>query len=535
MLSLLSQAGTQPEEENGVLRLAAETKWVVEAKSGDEAKLDELARHLRADVCERVGKSALLLHFGNAVGRFDLPHLPAIEVRSRKWGQQSFDEMLSEISARVAALPFAAGTGASLPYDRSIKTDERVLYHAFVYLRHVLSDSAPREVRLEPALRLVLAEPHRKFERFNRVVPLYRAQRIGPRTMRRLVEAGSGLQTAPPGVAPALAGALGGHLPETIDETAVRSTVDVPENRFVKAFLDQAIGIVDEIRQLATEKGGAFAARVGSDCDRMLGLLVPIRRAGLWDEISEMRRLPVESTVLHRRRGYRETFHHFIRMRMAVRIPFETTDDLLEIKNIASLYELWTFFGVEKAVTSILGPPLVAGSPKTTKLQQHLPFDLRIAWKNGSELFYNLRYSRSRARWRSYSLPLRPDVVLRAASGNVAAFDAKFKLRRVEAIAPISDEVGSEETAGERRGVFQHADLYKMHTYRDALSIASVWILYPGHDFRFYEAQADGRIVKEHTDLEEPLDGVGAIPMRPGEDSSELRHVMRLLLAGSAA
>lgn len=533
MLSLLAKDGSSPPERDGVLQLAAEKTWVVEVEPEDEGMLATLAQHLREDSRETIGKRTLLLRFGNAVGRYKLPHLPPIQVFTGKWGEQSFDEMLAEISARVAALPFAAGTVACLPYDRCIKTDQRVLYHAFVYLRYVLSELAPREARLEPALRAVLAEPHRRFERYNRVVPLFRAQRIGPRTLRHIVTDGSRLRFALPGVAPDLAEALEGYLPDTIEETAVRNTVDVPENRFVKVFLDQAIGIIDEIRESAIRKGGTFAARVGSDCDQMLRLLVPIRRAELWEDVSEMKRLPVESTVLHRRRGYRETFRHFIRMRMTARIPIEANDDFLEIKDIATLYELWTFFEVEKVVTTILGQLPVAVSPKTTKLEQLLPYDLRVRWGNGTELFYNPRFSRSKKKRRSYSLPLRPDVILHTASGREATFDAKFRLRLIEDISPESENVDDEDVACERRGVFKHADLYKMHTYRDALSVPSVWILYPGDEFRFFEAPDGGQIVRDCTGLSSQLDGVGAIPLRPGEDSHELRHVVRLLLAGT--
>ncbi len=242
-----------------------------------------------------------------------------------------------------------------------------------------------------------------------------------------------------------------------------------------------------------------------------------------------MRRIPVESTVLQRRRGYREVFRHFIRMRMATRIPIAATDDLLEIKDVAALYELWTFFEVEDAVSRVVGPPSVAESPVTTKLQQYLPCDLRVAWDDGTELFYNLRFSRSRKARRSYSLPLRPDVVLRTPSGDVTAFDAKFRLRKLEEIVPEGEEVKDADVAGERRGVFKQADLYKMHTYRDALSVPSVWILYPGHDFRFFEDRADGRIVKTPGELGLPLEGVGAIPLRPGEEPLELREVMHSL------
>jgi uncharacterized protein len=308
----------------------------------------------------------------------------------------------------------------------------------------------------------------------------------------------------------------------------VRGTFDVPENRFVKAFIEQAIGIIEQIRTQAASRGRSFAARIEGDCDRMLRQLEPFARAGLLSGVGQMRRLPAESMVLQRRRGYREVFHHFLRMRMATRIPFDTdTSTLLEIKDIAALYELWCFFEVQHAVTKILGPPSLAQAPVTTALQTYLPFDLRIEWPNGTELFYNLSFSRTNTQRPSYSLPLRPDIVLRTPPGIKTLFDAKFRLRRIAEVAPENPDPDEAELANERRGVFKHADLYKMHTYRDALQAPAVWILYPGHDFRFFEARERGTAIDDPHALRSPIEGVGAIPLAP--DAPELDNLQRVL------
>ena len=50
-----------------------------------------------------------------------------------------------------------------------------------------------------------------------------------------------------------------------------------------------------------------------------------------------------------------------------------------------------------------------------------------------------------------------------------------------------SDKDGDDEKVGERSGTFKCGDIYKMHAYRDAIPDArSVWILYPGGEFRFF-------------------------------------------------
>jgi predicted component of viral defense system (DUF524 family) len=187
---------------------------------------------------------------------------------------------------------------------------------------------------------------------------------------------------------------------------------------------------------------------------------------------------------------------------------------------------------VQHAVTQILGPPAVAQTPVATALQLYLPCDLRIAWPDGTELFYNLRFSRSNAERRSYSLPL-PDIVLRTPPGILTLFDAKFRLRRITDVAPDTQDPDEADLANERRGVFKHADLYKMHTYRDALGAPAVWILYPGDDFRFFEAQGSGTSINDPSALRLPIEGVGAIPLAPdGAGGHELARVLERLLGG---
>jgi predicted component of viral defense system (DUF524 family) len=75
------------------------------------------------------------------------------------------------------------------------------------------------------------------------------------------------------------------------------------------------------------------------------------------------------------------------------------------------------------------------------------------------------------------------------------------------------------------------ADLYKMHTYRDAISSArSVWIVYPGSDFCFFD-EAHGRI-SELDQLVVPAEGVGAIPVLPGEKGDVIERMVGRMVMG---
>ena len=513
--------------------LSAETQLLA---SGTPAALTAVQDAL-GPLAERLAPDLLILDFGNAVGQLEVPHFGRIEIVSGKWGARDFDAMLADLMAIASALPFDAGTPAALPYDRSVAAQEDVLYHAFVYLRHILSEVAPPHARLIPALTSILRRPHRTLERVRRRVPLELARRIDAEGLSRIASG----QGRPTRITPAqaaqipLARALRGHLPTEVQEGQVRILSDTPENRFVKAFLGQVDGLIDAMRRTASAPGRAspFRQQLLVECDSFDRLLHPIRSDPFWRSIGTMSQLPMGSTILQRRSGYREVFGHFARLRLAARVPLEQEllARLLETKDIAELYELWTFFVLVRELEGLLGPPERADVIRADQFAVGMPRAYTVTWASGTTAVYNQTFSRSKptAR-RSFSVPLRPDVALDVVGGPHAGlhlFDAKFKLDRADTILADGDD--DPDAVEERRGTFKRADLYKMHTYRDAIPRArSVWILYPGTDFRFYST--DGRILGAD-DLSHAAEGVGAIPLRPEADGTDdLRDALARLL-----
>lgn len=517
-----------PDSRDGRLVLRGEVEWLLDGPPDAVAA----AEAALGGVCERLGDALMVLDFGNAVGLFDVPGLGRVEVVSGKWDDRHFTWMLADLVRVASGLPFAAGTAGALPYDRSVAARQDVLYHAFVYLRSILAADAPPERRLRPALALVLREPHRRFDRVRREVPLETARRVDPSGLVRIA-AGLGRPVAVPTEVAArapLARALRGRLPTRVEEAQVRVTYYTPENRFVKTFLGQVGGLIEGMRRVVGRRPApsAFERRILADCEWMEQAIGPIRRHPFWDGIGPMAQLPVGSTVLQRRRGYRDVFGHFSRLRLAARVPLdrEQVRDLLEMKDIAELYELWCYFSLTRAVERLLGPPSSADRPVTGDLAVAVPRMFEVAWPNGTRLLYNPTFSRSGPFLRrSYSVPLRPDVALEVPSGPNAGLhllDAKFKLDRLDALMATdgAEDETADEVAAERRGTFKRGDLYKIHAYRDAISRArSVWILYPGTEMRFFSSST-GVTAVPHA-LPNALDGVGAIPMTP-EDGGPL-------------
>ena len=539
--------------------LQSERKWVVE---GDHRALKQIANELPKSNRTWAGDGALVLDLVNSVGIVELPHLGAVELVTGKFSTSEFETMLRELTESATALPFSAGETGAGRYAISTAPRDEVLYHAFVYLRYILSDRAPDEVRLLPALELILREPHRLWRSDRRDVRIEAMTRVDAHTPLDLVTR-AGTAVLPSSLSPSgarLAKRLGGRLPEVVSERKIRPTTDTPENRFVKAFIGQSRTIIGRMQSaVGSRPDDAFRRNVVRDCNRMEASLMPVARHSMWEEVGRMVRIPFASTVLQRRRGYRRVLQHFSRIRLAPMIPLDkdAMQDLLELKNIALLYELWTFFRLVAEIEALEGPHVQ--SPRSTSDHFRTRFAARgtFQWASGVRLVYNERFAKSHEGQRhSYSVPLHPDIALSIPDGPNAGlhlFDAKF---RVHALAEVgfvgSDKDGDDEKSGERMGSFKRADIYKMHAYRDAIPDArSVWILYPGGEFRFFPV-AGGSGASGHqaasspAGLHEKLKGVGAIPLAPSlgdwtdggrrqvaaSDGGSLREVLRRMLRG---
>jgi predicted component of viral defense system (DUF524 family) len=312
-------------------------------------------------------------------------------------------------------------------------------------------------------------------------------------------------------------------------------TLDTAENRFVKAFLQMAHSVTQRTRELSKSlKKGAFAVQITQDCERMERKLRPALKHSVWQEVGPMVHLPAGSTVLQQRRGYKEVFRHFSKLRLAARVSLPKTlvQNLLEAKDVALLYEIWCYFAVCQGLESILGSASSAHSPVVKPLEVAVSWEFEVRWRDGTQVSYNSSFYRSgKGLGSSYSVGLRPDISILVPDGPNAGLhllDAKFKLQKLDSVMQENEDPEVERE--ERQGTFKRADLYKMHTYRDAIPEArSVWVIYPGTETRFFAVS--GSTAKSVEELPLELDGVGAIPLTPSTNgNAELDSFLRQLL-----
>lgn len=486
-------------------RLAAEADWSVE---GADAEIAAVRKALPPAIIEPGGGSSLRLCFrGTLVGRIPAGPLGELHVHSGKWDEADYDIMLGEIARIAQALPFDAGAASALPYyrDPALLADD-VAYHAFIWLRHALLDHPDRP--LLGALQTIIANPHRRLVREEREVPVELASAISARTLDDVVAGRWPLQRAPEGLG------FKGFLPVRVADSASRETVDTPENRFVKAFLEACDRLLAQMQARVAGAPGTLGPRLGADLAAVQAKLTPLRRAALFRDVGRLTSMPTASTVLQRRAPYREVFRSHLLLRAASRVlPFSSTEivQMLEVKNIARLYELWCGFHLLDLVTKQLGAPEKAALTDGDAFGATVRRSLQVRWRSGVELAFNASYTRKQGfHGHSRSVILRPDFALHVPADRRAPglhlFDAKFRLEH---------HGGGEKTS-------RVDDIHKMHTYRDAIPEAkSAWVLYPGNHALCYRDEPGGR----------PWLGVGAFPALPGNAAPSLVEHLQALLA----
>jgi uncharacterized protein len=219
----------------------------------------------------------------------------------------------------------------------------------------------------------------------------------------------------------------------------------------------------------------------------------------MFDAVGALHQVPSASQVLLRRMGYRELRELWQLFHRARRPLFLPLQHAIELRDIAQLYEIWAFFALTETIGDLCDTMPV--------LELRLSDLDGLGWLakahvgTAGTLIYN-------AYQPSYSVALRPDYTWHGAGDDTVVLDAKFRLDR-----QLLDEVSTSETALATAKV---ADIYKMHTYRDALSVRAAAIVYPGDISIFYNHATRARqALALHDLLFTNLAGIGALPLRP--------------------
>jgi len=471
---------------------------------------------------ELITDELVALCFTNFIGEFSLSGV-SFKVESTKISSSNISTMLLEISELSTALIFGTGSPTGFKAQINLIEHSPVPYHQLQFLRNVMLRTEPGK-RLQDHLSRIEKNPTREFDRHRRAVPVGKTKRLDSRSVRTILSRPdrlSKINEDSPLVSHPLAKLLTfgepthAHFPAEIWEPSKQLSFDTLENRFVKHVLSECIALVH--RFVDHPK---LHKVLLDDCKKLLMILTELNDTPFLNEVSGLTSFSSPSQALVKAEGYRELFYFWqdFTRHMALPVEPEQTSQLLEGNNIALLYEYWVFIRVVAAVGNATGLKPEHPEIFRNELGGRLVNGMKVNFGNDISVAFNQSYTRRQNS--AYSTPLRPDVIIQK-SKIIYVFDAKYKLKKVN-----SDE--EEFDKGNTGGSYKREDLYKMHTYRDAIhGVIAAFVVYPGNEFVFFDR--GGHFTKSAKSIIKP-DGVGAIPLQPDQNEDILQQVINSLI-----
>lgn len=465
------------------------------------------------------------------------------EIQSRKFDYHGeYSAMVEDISDRCRHLLLEWDSPTSFSISQDPEKRGETLLEQFLFLKHLTGGD-----KLDFHLEMIARRPHAALEHEEewRPAPLADPAEFAVNPFRN---SRGWMRDVPEGIF-----SVNGSAPGEILQRNRQETHDTPPNRFILFALTSFRDLCDEIiTSRGANQGTAYleALRMRESLDAFLGR--PFFR-----NISPLNRLPLESQTLQKREGYRDILQSWLMLEVAAKLDWPGRGEAYDGTNrdAAALYEYWLYFILLDVLkTGLQMEPWKSGPDKGNFVSKGLKggplLNLkrgeesvsRLVWtaadgtKMGVHFFYNRKFMRARdpklsgsysqAFWPDYTLAFFPEEYMKLGTwvdseqaalnaGRIAYlhFDAKYRLDFKDGQeSPFgNDEEGQMVTEhAESRGAdtYKRGDLYKMHTYNDAIRrTAGSYVLYPGKD-------GDPKV--DFPRYEEVAPGVGAFRLRPG-------------------
>lgn len=420
---------------------------------------------------------------------------------------EEFKELLDSLAEKAAELLLSLDSPVSLSFDPSgdLAKNDAALHFL---MRHIMSRS-----KLPLAIEEIVASPHSKLLERIEFVRIDEVEEADAELICDGFEASELIAGGP------LARMFKGFTPTALPQRESFETLDTPENRYAKAFLEHCSLLA---RQLDVRMGARKRRASQREAQAWAVALDEALQHGMWRGVGPLGHIPANSQALLRKRGYKELFGFDLALRMSLSLAWrqgaELADGLIgDIRPVNQIYEYWCFFVLRE---TLLGMCTEAGGGNFISMAKD---GLRIELAKGkrsecrfeftasngnrvlASLFYNQRFRRARkpqSDWSgSYTAMFDPDFsIVIATESNPSNqhwlhFDAKYRLERKQAeelfdadeeADAADDSQPSQDAAtgdyeAELARVHKQDDLYKMHTYRDGiLGTRGAYVLFPG-------------------------------------------------------
>ena len=490
----------------------------------------------------KIGKSSFagILNFHSYVGKSFLDVTVngisskpfPIEVRSKKINYfEQYPVMIGDLASIASGIIFEMDSPLFNEFDFDLR-HRKTLYEDFMFLEYIfLPENLPM------AYEYIIRNMYTYLEGYEEIVPTSFASNLGPIELINIISMPDNLYKTDdaPSDWPE---SLNNYVPDKISQTFYHEIIDTPENRLLKYFLESLDKLIfDLLHRLGKNKGYAR--------DQLLHYqgIIQDHLSERWvNEVGKLTYIPSNSQVIQKKEGYRDIFKFYLNYEFSFRLKWNDVEDHIKgyERKLSELYEYWCYFKILSVLSKLTFKKIdftdiyeVSSDEWSIKVKRGLKsiheFILNV---DGIEiniiLMYNRLFSKN-THYRSYSLPFRPDYTLLIKynkNNYFIHFDAKYRSegKILEFYEKIGSKISNKDNLqleleqAQKRDLeeqkfneFKFGDVYKMHTYKDAiLNTEGAYIFYPGDKKEIFTVNEG-----------EPIPSVGAFPLTPGKNGLE--------------
>lgn len=454
-----------------------------------------------------------------------------LEVRSIKLSYRDhYRQMLSDIADTCNELIMQANSPLVQNIEPLFSGDAKTLYQRFAFLKSVIDAE-----EFTQAVQKIISSPVTNWKNEETQKDSRSVRRFSRSQVRQLCSVRN--STSVPETHP-LHQVLD-RIPRKLNCMAKSSTVDTPENRFIKHALNTFLSICTEVSLKSRSN-----ARLCNEATQLAKVMEQYLSNPIFRDIAVPRIIPLNSPVLQRKEGYREVFRVWLMYDLASRITWDGGEDVYSggKKDVAVLYEYWVYFRLLDMIKQVFRVKPEDIQHLLSNSQNGLNLSLKqgkcVAVKGlyetptrtlNVEFSYNRTFSGNKdyPKAGSWTNSFRPDYTLSVwpfgISQHIAEleetivhihFDAKYRVKDVLDILGV-EEIDGQELATEAKA----QDLLKMHAYRDAIRrTAGAYVIYPGDT------------ILNKRGFHEVIPGLGAFTLNPGYrnlDEESIRSFMK--------
>lgn len=473
---------------------------------------------------------------------------------------EEFQTLLDEVAAELAELLLQYDSPVSLQFDTSDLSSQSEAGLMF-QLRHMMRGS-----NLPAAVEEVLGAFH------SRLGTRTEIEDIGAIAAPEIDELVDSLDFSAFDRGGPLARLFRGHTPQQLAIAEHFDTSDTPENRYVKAFLEQCSSAIEYLRSRLAQRRKPAALREAEGWAEQVEELLSARA---WSDVGVLQHFPSSSQVLQKRRGYRDVLKFDLAFRLGLQLSWPAGDAMADgfsgdVRPVNEIYEYWCFFVLRRVLRDLCQQEMASAHDLISFAADGLQVRLekgrrsRVSFKYRSSgnrrldvaLFYNRgfrRPNRAMPGWDgSYSASFDPDYSLQLTvteNGEKRRhwlhFDAKYRMEAADAEAmfttaeseTLENVEDDNDTDYDREIARLHKrdDLFKMHTYRDGiLSSRGAYVLFPGNgDGLRFAGRHQNMFVRHPSafggEAAFRFPSVGAFDLCPGRDDLQVTAIRNFL------